>query len=48
MTELLKCRICEIAEELPIYFQSTVKNGKVEIISLMLKIILQFQEYLPP
>jgi hypothetical protein len=38
MTELLKLRICEIAEELSKSFPMI--NGKVEITSLMLKTIL--------
>jgi hypothetical protein len=38
MVEMLKCRICEIAEELNKSFPVT--NGKVEIVSLMLKTIL--------
>jgi hypothetical protein len=38
MTELLKRRICELAEELSQSFPMI--NGKVEIVSLMLRTIL--------
>jgi hypothetical protein len=40
MRELLNDRFREIGEELHKLFQFTVKNGKVEIVSLVLKAIL--------
>jgi hypothetical protein len=40
MRELLNSRFREIAEELHKLFQSTVKDGKVEIVSLVLKTFL--------